>query len=193
MQNLVDDFELPVGGEKQGATLSTETHVSTMIVEQYPSFHSRYTSHYYGSDCYLCFTAVRKSFEPKVFPSSAREHLSSLLQGMSFMEYACLATQNCHIRFAQLHRSDTNKQGFLFKRLLGKRKRSKKKDRLNKKKAKISSWRTISMDASAVLWEHWRAQVKQLLSGIHGHQKKTLALFVIGIMLSGSVVLQRVG
>ena len=27
---------------------------------------------------------------------------------------------------------------------------------------------------------------------IHGHQKKTLALFVIGIMLSGSAVLQRV-
>ena len=48
------------------------------------------------------------------------------------------------------------------------------------------------MDASALLWEHWRAQVKQLLPGIHGHQKKTLALFVIGIMLSGSAVLQRV-
>jgi hypothetical protein len=48
------------------------------------------------------------------------------------------------------------------------------------------------MDASAVLWEHWRAQVKQLLPGIHGHQKKTLALFVIGIVLSGSAVLQRV-
>jgi len=48
------------------------------------------------------------------------------------------------------------------------------------------------MDASAVVWEHWRTQVKQLLPGIHGHQKKTLALFVIGIILSGSAVLQRV-
>ena len=36
------------------------------------------------------------------------------------------------------------------------------------------------MDASAVLWEHWSTQVKQLLPGIHGHQKKTLALFVKG-------------
>lgn len=48
------------------------------------------------------------------------------------------------------------------------------------------------MDASAVLWEHWKTQVKQLLPGIHGHQKKTLALFVLGIILSGSTVLQRV-
>jgi hypothetical protein len=47
------------------------------------------------------------------------------------------------------------------------------------------------MDASAVVWERWSAQVKELLPGIHGHQKKTLALFVIGIVLSGSAVLQR--
>ena len=48
------------------------------------------------------------------------------------------------------------------------------------------------MDASAVLWERWRAQVKDLFGGMHGHQKKTLAMFVIGIVLSGSAVLQRV-
>jgi hypothetical protein len=48
------------------------------------------------------------------------------------------------------------------------------------------------MGASIVLWERWREQVKELLPGIHGHQKKTLALFVIGIILSGSAVLQRV-
>jgi hypothetical protein len=48
------------------------------------------------------------------------------------------------------------------------------------------------MDASAVLWERWRAQVKDLMPAIHGHQKKTLAFFVIGIVLSGSAVLQRV-
>ncbi len=48
------------------------------------------------------------------------------------------------------------------------------------------------MDVSTVLWERWRAQVKDLLPAIHGHQKKTLALFVLGIVLSGSAVLQRV-
>lgn len=48
------------------------------------------------------------------------------------------------------------------------------------------------MDASTVLWECWRVQVKEMLPTIHGHQKKTLALFVIGIVLSGSAVLQRV-
>jgi hypothetical protein len=48
------------------------------------------------------------------------------------------------------------------------------------------------MDASTVLWECWKAQVKELLPKIHGQQKKTLALFVLGIALSGSAVLQRV-
>jgi hypothetical protein len=41
------------------------------------------------------------------------------------------------------------------------------------------------MDVSAVVWERWKAQVKDLLPTIHGHQKKTLALFVIGIILGG--------
>src|SRR5258708_26639129 len=48
------------------------------------------------------------------------------------------------------------------------------------------------MDASALVWERWRAQVKELFPKIHGHQKKTLALFVIGIVLAGNAVLQRV-
>lgn len=48
------------------------------------------------------------------------------------------------------------------------------------------------MDASALLWDRWKAQVKELFPKIHGHQKKTLALFVMGIVLSGSAVLQRV-
>lgn len=38
------------------------------------------------------------------------------------------------------------------------------------------------MDASIVGWERWREQVKEFLPGIHSHQKKTLALFVIGII-----------
>jgi Transposase DDE domain len=68
---------------------------------------------------------------------------------------------------------------------------ARKRDRLNKKKNKISCWRTISMDASALLWERWKMQVKELFPKIHGHQKKTLALCVMGIVLAGSAVLQR--
>ena len=48
------------------------------------------------------------------------------------------------------------------------------------------------MDASVVLWENWHEQVKQLFVGVHGHQKKTLAVCVLGIILSGSAVLQRI-
>ena len=47
------------------------------------------------------------------------------------------------------------------------------------------------MDASVILWEKWHEQVKQLFEGMHGHQKKTLALVVIGIILAESAVLQR--
>ena len=48
------------------------------------------------------------------------------------------------------------------------------------------------MDTSSGLWTNWHEQLKDLLPGIHGHQKKTLALFVLGIVLSGSSVMQRV-
>jgi hypothetical protein len=47
------------------------------------------------------------------------------------------------------------------------------------------------MNASITLWENWQEQVKDLLPGVHGHQKKTLALSVLGIILSQSAVLQR--
>src|SRR5579864_6233080 len=47
------------------------------------------------------------------------------------------------------------------------------------------------MNASMLLWTKWHEQVKQLLQGVHGHQKKTLALSVLAIILSGSAVLQR--
>jgi hypothetical protein len=50
---------------------------------------------------------------------------------------------------------------------------------------------TISMEASSILWEKWQEQVKELLPGVHGHQKKSLALSVIGIVLAKSAVLQR--
>jgi hypothetical protein len=36
------------------------------------------------------------------------------------------------------------------------------------------------------------AEVKEVFAKMHGHQKKTLALLVIGIVLGGSTVLQRV-
>ncbi len=48
------------------------------------------------------------------------------------------------------------------------------------------------MDTSSVLWTNWQEQLKDLLTGIHGHQKKTLAFFVLGIVVSGSAVMQRV-
>jgi hypothetical protein len=48
------------------------------------------------------------------------------------------------------------------------------------------------MDASALLWRDWLEQVKSLFPSIHGHQKKTLALFVFGLILAGSAVLQRI-
>jgi hypothetical protein len=47
------------------------------------------------------------------------------------------------------------------------------------------------MDASIVLWEQWHEQVKQFFEGMHGHQKKGLALAVIGIPLAGSAVPER--
>ena len=48
------------------------------------------------------------------------------------------------------------------------------------------------MDTSSVLWTNWHEQLNDLLPGMHGHQKKTLAFFVLGIVLSGSAVMQRV-
>src|SRR5579864_6102559 len=47
------------------------------------------------------------------------------------------------------------------------------------------------MNASITLWENWQEQVKAIVPGVHGHQKKTLALCVLGIILSQSAVLQR--
>ena len=48
------------------------------------------------------------------------------------------------------------------------------------------------MDAPKLLWKQWQEQVKQLLSGLHGHQQKAFALCVLGIIVSGSAVLQRI-
>ncbi len=48
------------------------------------------------------------------------------------------------------------------------------------------------MDAPALVWERWNAQVKMLLPQLHGHQQKTLAWMILGMVLSGSAVLQRI-
>ena len=47
------------------------------------------------------------------------------------------------------------------------------------------------MEASNIVWEKWQEQVTDLLPTIHGHQKKTLALSVLGIVLSKRAVFQR--
>ncbi|SRR5712691_1402605 len=47
------------------------------------------------------------------------------------------------------------------------------------------------MEASTILWDKWQEQLDELLPEIHGHQRKTLALSVLGIVLSGSAVLSR--
>src|SRR5947209_11935053 len=75
---------------------------------------------------------------------------------------------------------------------LGERKRERKRDRLSKKKRNDQLGGRSAMDASNLLWEQWQEQVKQFFEGVHGHQKKTLALVVLGMILSGSAVLQRI-
>ena len=42
------------------------------------------------------------------------------------------------------------------------------------------------------LLSHWHGQVKQLCTILHGHQKKVLALFVLGAIRAESIVVQRV-
>jgi len=48
------------------------------------------------------------------------------------------------------------------------------------------------MDTSSVLWTNWHEQLKDLLTGIYGHQKKTLAFLCWASARSGSAVMQRV-
>lgn len=42
------------------------------------------------------------------------------------------------------------------------------------------------------LLSHWHGEVKQLFTDLHGHQKKVLAMFVLGAMRAESIVLSRV-
>src|SRR5258708_10325160 len=50
----------------------------------------------------------------------------------------------------------------------------------------------ISMNAFSPLCTVWHQQVKQFFTKLHGHQSKTLALFVLGAIKAESIVLQRV-
>lgn len=48
------------------------------------------------------------------------------------------------------------------------------------------------MNASSPLWTAWQKQVKEFFGGLHGHQSKTLSLFVEGAIAANSIVVQRV-
>jgi len=48
------------------------------------------------------------------------------------------------------------------------------------------------MKAFSPLCRVWYQQVKDFFQGLHGHQSKTLAMFVLGAIKAGSIVLPRV-
>jgi hypothetical protein len=48
------------------------------------------------------------------------------------------------------------------------------------------------MNAFSPLCTAWHQQVKEFFSGLHGHQSKTLSMFVLGAMKAESIVLSRV-
>lgn len=48
------------------------------------------------------------------------------------------------------------------------------------------------MTAFSPLCTVWHQQVKEFFSRLHGHQSKTLALFVLGAIKAESIVVQRV-
>ena len=48
------------------------------------------------------------------------------------------------------------------------------------------------MNASSPLCIAWQKQVKEFFTGLHGHQSKTLSLFVLGAIQANSIVVQRV-
>jgi hypothetical protein len=48
------------------------------------------------------------------------------------------------------------------------------------------------MDASDVLLAQWGQQVKQLWSELHPYQHQGIALAILGIVLAGNAVMQRV-
>ena len=47
------------------------------------------------------------------------------------------------------------------------------------------------MEAPTLLLKQWTEQVKELFPNLHGHQQKSLAFAVLGMVLAGHAVLQR--
>jgi hypothetical protein len=50
----------------------------------------------------------------------------------------------------------------------------------------------LLMKPSLCLWRQWSAQLRELLPEVHGHRTKTLAFFVLGLVLAGSARLPRI-
>ena len=48
------------------------------------------------------------------------------------------------------------------------------------------------MKTFSPLCSHWHGQVKEFFTMLHGHQKKVLAMFVLGAIKAESIVVQRV-
>src|SRR5262249_62331607 len=48
------------------------------------------------------------------------------------------------------------------------------------------------MNAPEGLWRQWSAHLHALLPELHGHRRKTLAFFVLGVVLAGTTRLPRV-
>jgi Transposase DDE domain len=48
------------------------------------------------------------------------------------------------------------------------------------------------MNASEGLWRQWSGQLRAFLPEVHGHRSKTLAFFVLGVVLAGTTRLPRV-
>jgi Transposase DDE domain len=48
------------------------------------------------------------------------------------------------------------------------------------------------MNAPEGLWRQWSGQLRACLPAVHGHRSKTLAFFVLGVVLAGSTRLPRV-
>lgn len=48
------------------------------------------------------------------------------------------------------------------------------------------------MKTFSPLCSHWHGQVKEFFTMLHGHQKKVLAMFVLGAIKAENIVVQRV-
>src|SRR5260370_40648749 len=47
------------------------------------------------------------------------------------------------------------------------------------------------MNAPESLWRQWSDQLRAMLPEMHGHRSKTLAFFVLGVVLAGTTRLPR--